>query len=64
METRDWDRMKSYRDPLHDQAARMIPWETGIAAANPQCDLCTWTYSHQGKIFRLKYVNRHCREHS
>ena len=56
--------MKSYRDPLHDQAARMIPWETGIAAANPQCDLCTWTYSHQGKIFRLKYVNRHCREHS
>ena len=34
---------------------------TGITAPRPTCHKCTWV--NAGKVFKLKFANRSCRQH-
>jgi hypothetical protein len=42
-------------------APRVRPWTSRITAPHPMCDKCTWV--HSGNKFKLKFVNRACRQH-
>jgi hypothetical protein len=44
-----------------NDAPRVRPWTSGVTAPHPTCHACTWV--HSGGKFKLKFVNRACRQH-
>jgi hypothetical protein len=54
-------RKQSGKSTRGSDASRVRPWTAGVTSDHPACHKCTWV--PMGGKFRLKFVNRSCRQH-